>query len=143
MTTHAIATSRNNNGPYSQHINKPIMRQQKEQQQATKVLIQTNGEEPVTITSRSSISTPTTIGRRETTSKPTTSIPTISKRTNSRRTSVSFTRRDAQGEDHQQRHTSNVKTKAHTMPTKRLQLRNRRHVREPCQNVPNRREKQN
>ena len=36
MTTHAIATSRNNNGPYSQHINKPIMRQQKEQQQATK-----------------------------------------------------------------------------------------------------------
>jgi hypothetical protein len=95
MATLAIATSRNNNGPYSQHINKPKMRQQKEQQLATKVLIQTNGEEPVTKTSRSSTSTPTTIGRRETSSKPTTSIPTTSKRTNSRRTSISFTRRDA------------------------------------------------
>jgi hypothetical protein len=123
-----IATSRNNNGTYRQHINKPIMRQRQEQHQATNVLIQTNGEELVIITSRSSTSTPTTTGRRETKNKPTTSIPTTSKGANSRRTSISFMRGDDQREDHQRRHTNNVETKAHTKPTKRLQLRNRRHV---------------
>jgi hypothetical protein len=78
-----IATSRTNNGPHNQHINKPITRQSQEQHQATNVLIQTNGEEPVIMTSRSSTNTPTTTGRREKTSKPTTSIPTTSKGANS------------------------------------------------------------
>ena len=91
-----IAKSRNNNnGPNNHNINEqqPRMRQRQEQHQATNVLIQTNGEEPVTITSRS---TPTPIRRRETINQATTPIPTTSRGTNERRTSVSFMRRDIQ-----------------------------------------------
>jgi hypothetical protein len=80
-----IDKSRNNNGPNSQHISKP-----------TRQINSKNGEEPVNIKSQSSTSRPKTIQRRETTKR-----PTNSRLANSLRTTVSFTRGDDQGEDHQ------------------------------------------
>jgi hypothetical protein len=121
-----IAKNRNNNGQNNQRINEqPVMRQRQEQHQATNVVIQTNGEEPVTITSRSTTNTPTTM-RRDTKNRPTTSTPTTSKGTFNRRTSVNFLRRDTLGETssaHSSRDSSEDDTEARIKTTRRKSLR--------------------
>jgi hypothetical protein len=122
-----IAKNRNNNGQNNQRINEqqPVMRQRQEQHQATNVVIQTNGEEPVTITSRSTTNTPTTM-RRDTKNRPTTSTPTTSKGTFNRRTSVNFLRRDTLGETssaHSSRDSSEDDSEARIKTTRRKSLR--------------------